>query len=291
MTNHGVYHGVASDSPWKVPDSPKSQRAQNKRKIPFDNSFTKPYSKQHPVKYAKTQHVESKVAHEYQLPELEKKYKAVLKLSNENHSNGMTNDRCEEIAGEFGVGTGRNLRLLAKKASTGESLLRKPGQGAKKTVCNDEKVIDFFKRRAATWEFEFSKEAMAEAMQDELGVGSTTTVTNLMDQLDYKKAKLTIKPSLTDGHAEDRLNWCRERETVDFFSEDCVRVHIDEKWFFCFRSGRTVYVPADAEPPHVFALSKTQIPKAMFFGAVAPPNKARDGKIGCWLVCDQKIAL
>jgi transposase len=132
---------------------------------------------------------------------VEKKYKAVLKFNRETLSNGMTNDRCAEIAEEFGVGTARNLRILAKKASTEDSLLRKPGQGAKKTVCNDEKVIEFFERQSKDWQYEFSKEAMAEAMNEELGVGSTTTVTSLMEQLDYKKSKMTIKPALTEGHA------------------------------------------------------------------------------------------
>ena len=55
---------------------------------------------------------------------------------------------------------------------------------------------------------------------------------------------------------------------------------------------RVMYCPPGVEPPEVFALSKTQIPKLMYFGAVAPPfpKKGFDGKIGLWWVSENKVA-
>ena len=53
-----------------------------------------------------------------------------------------------------------------------------------------------------------------------------------------------------------------------------------------------MYCPPGVEPPAVFALSKSQIPKLMYFGAVAPPNPENrfDGKIGLWWVSETKTA-
>lgn len=60
-----------------------------------------------------------------------------------------------------------------------------------------------------------------------------------------------------------------------------------------YKTSRFVFYPPHIIPPDFTALSKTQIPKVMFLGAVAPPNEAKnfDGRIGLWEVTEEKVAL
>ena len=157
-------------------------------------------------------------------------------------------------------------------------------------MTNRDDIAEFMVAQAAEWKFEFTFSLMTQTVKDKFGVGSDTSTCEMMQA--WSKTKQSIQPFLTPTHIENRFKWCSERENVDFFDESKVSVHIDEKWFYAFRSGRVLYCPPNVEPPSVFALSKTQIPKLMYFGAIAPPNVERgfDGKLGLWWVSETKIA-
>ena len=91
-----------------------------------------------------------------------------------------------------------------------------------------------------------------------------------------------------------RINWSIEWNDFDFFDNNEVVVHIDEKCFYAFQeSGKVCYCPPGVDPEPFYALSKTQIPWCMFLGAVAAPrwDKDFDGKIGLWHVGEEKVAL
>jgi hypothetical protein len=68
---------------------------------------------------------------------------------------------------------------------------------------------------------------------------------------------------------------------------------LDEKCFYAFDArGKIVYLPPGVDPKPMYALSKTQIPWAMFLGIVGAPRLDRgfDGKIGLFHVGEPKIA-
>ena len=202
----------------------------------------------------------------------------------------MTNLKADEIASKWDVGTGPRLRSLCRQALKGESLAPKSGRGRKCSVSNRNDICEFMAERAAEWKFEFTVEVMTQSVRDQFDVGSTTSIGKIMKE--WTKKRRSIQPFLTLQHMNDRLEWCQQRENVDFFDDNKVYCHIDEKWFYAFRAGRVMYCPPGVEPPEVFALSKSQIPKLMYFGAVAPPNpgKGFDGKIGLWWVSEKKVA-
>jgi hypothetical protein len=116
-------------------------------------------------------------------------------------------------------------------------------------------------------------------MKEELGVGSKQSIRDIKILEQWTTVKQQIKPLLTPKHMVDQFEFSNARKDSDLFSSAKVPVHIDEQWFYCFRSGRTLHVLSGVEPPALFALSKTQIPKAMFLEAVAPPMKRANSMV------------
>jgi len=134
---------------------------------------------------------------------------------------------------------------------------------------------------------------MALAVKDHFGVGSKCTIQKIIETEKWSDIRRYIKPFLTPAHMMDRKIWCTDRLKFFFFSEAKLYVRIDEKWFYSFREGKVLHCPPNTEIPKLFALSKTQIPKVMFLGAVAPPlpKFKFDGRIGLWTVSEKKVAL
>ena len=111
--------------------------------------------------------------------------------------------------------------------------------------------------------------------------------------LEYTKTRRVIPPFLTEDHKRERLKWAEEWVNFDFFDENIVVIHIDEKCFYAFSNrGKVSYLPPGVDPKPLYALSKTQIPWVMFLGAVTTPrdDKNFDGKIGLWHVGEEKVA-
>jgi hypothetical protein len=226
-------------------------------------------------------------------PGAERNYQAVFQYNKEksvNNNNRLSNQRTDEVAKEFGL-TGRHLRKLAKQVGS-RSFNRKKGTGQQPTIANRKDIVEFMESKAKEWDYEFTQRAMADAVRERFEVGCLSTVQKMMYLEEWTKSKNYIKPYLSPKHELARLQWAQERKDFDFFSTEKVVVHIDEKYFYAYRNGRIIYYPKGCEPPTTTALSKTQIPKVMFFGAVAPPNPSKnfDGRIGLWLVSAKKEA-
>jgi hypothetical protein len=219
---------------------------------------------------------------------IERKWHAVLEFTLLQCQGMSTNQALDEIGAKWGVGTGRNVRYLASMVDERGSLMRKEGSGSPKSVVSRKDIQDYFREQAEEWEFIFTYEAMALALKEKFDVGSTKTVKFLMDFMEWRKSRKSVKPFLTEAHMEARLEHASEWVNVDFFDEDDVVVHIDEKCFYAFdRRGKVVYLPPDVDGVSFHALSKTQIPYVMFLGAVAAPRPQKrirweDWTLSCW---------
>jgi hypothetical protein len=226
------------------------------------------------------------------LPAAERKYQAVFQYREEKSANNnhLSNERTDAVAKKFGL-TGRYLRACSKEAGS-RSFNRKEGTGQQATVSNRKDIVAFMESKAKEWDYEFTQRAMAEAVMEKFEVGCLSTVQKMMHLEEWTKSKNYIKPFLDEKHELARLRWAQERKDFDFFSPEKVAVHIDEKYFYALRDRKIIYYPKGCNPPKTTALSKTQIPKVMFFGAVAPPNASKnfDGRIGLWLVSKTKVA-
>ena len=225
-------------------------------------------------------------------PAAELKYRAVIEYRDEKSANNniLSNARTDEIGKQYDI-SGRHLRSLSKKIGS-RSLNRKSGTGQQPTVSNRKDIVEYMESKAKEWDYEFTQRAMTAAVKEKFEVGSLLTIQKIMYLEEWTKSKNYIKPWLSTEHELARLQWAEKRKGFDFFSTEKVVVHIDEKYFYAFRNGKIIYYPKDYEPPQTTALSKTQIPKVMFFGAVAPPNASKkfDGRIGLWLVSKPKVA-
>ncbi len=225
---------------------------------------------------------------------LESKWKAVLAFQHLQDTGQSSNAALNEIGERLGVGSGRNVRLLADYVDERGTLVRKIGSGAPRSVSNRPDILEFFESKAEEFDYLFTFEAMANAIQEKFGVGTKSTVKTIMDHLQYSKKRRVIRPFLTEEHKVERLEWAKKWSHFDFFDENTVVVHIDEKCFYAFSNrGKVAYMPPGMDPDPLYALSKTQIPWVMFLGAVAAPrgDKGFDGKIGLWHVGEEKVAL
>src|SRR3546814_7872420 len=113
---------------------------------------------------------------------------------------------------------------------------------------------------------------MAIAVRHRFGCGSRPSIQRLMQDLGWRRVRQRIIAPLTPDHRAARVNHAEKWLNFSFAGDPTVVIHIDEKWFYSFRNGRTIYIPPDVPPPKFVALSKTQIPKVMFLGAVAAPR-------------------
>jgi transposase len=226
--------------------------------------------------------------------DVERRWKALLEYQVAKLQGRATHVLCDELAAKYGFKSGRTIRNLPQRLDERGTLSRKPGSGAPRIVSGNVDILEFFASKAVEWEYTFTYEAMVIALQEQFGVGSTTSVKNIMDHLEYTKKLRIIRPFLNLDHMKVRLDWANEWVQWNFFDENTVVVHIDEKCFYAFQTrGKVMYCPPGVDPEPFYALSKTQIPWCMFLGAVAAPRLSQgfDGKIGLWHVGVEKEAL
>lgn len=283
----GKFAGILPGSP--LQQMKKGDRI-SKKKLFFDQIHPVEIFRKKPLVVPKSTKVEERV---FSVNE-ENKYFAILDYERELISEKkVANVRTNEIAALHQAGSGRNLRKLAANARLHRSLIRKEGSGRPPTVTNREEIIQFMREWAKERDYEFTLEQLGYAVKNQFGVGSKCSVRRIMVIEDWVKSKKYIKPYLSEQHEADRLAWAEDRDETDFFQEEVVVVHVDEKYFYAIVGGRVCHYPKDCEPPSHACLSKTQISKVMFFGAVAPPNPARefDGRVGLWKVTEEKSAI
>lgn len=193
------------------------------------------------------------------LASLQSRWAAVALYNRISGSNRMTNKIVDKIASRFGIGTGRRLRQLAMVASKTGDLTRQPGQGAKVTVLHE--VNESMEAQAKEFGYAFTLEAMAEAVKADIGKGSKRTIMRAMAKFLWRRRRQKIKPFLTLKHMSDRLEWAKKWISFKYAENNTIVIMIDEKWFYAFKEGRMLHLPDGVEPEHLFALSKTQVPK------------------------------
>lgn len=101
-----------------------------------------------------------------------------------------------------------------------------------------------------------------------------------------------VAPLLNEVHIAYRLAWCQTYKDDKFGHDLFVHIDVDEKQFYAKQLGGNLYVPRvyleDTDLfPHICdeatinVQSKTNVPKVMFFGAMARPRPeyAFDGRI------------
>lgn len=209
-----------------LPDSPITKennfKRVSKKKKHFDEISNPPIFKKKPISIPEPK---PKIQNEDK-EKLEIQYKAIIAYEIERvlHKT-VSNARAEEIVKKYQVGSVRNLQRIAKKVRDDQSLIRNKGSGRPATVSNREDIICFIEEKAKEWDYTFNLRAMAGAVVQEFGVGSTTSITRILENEDWRKFKAYIKPYLTDKHKEARLSWCLERIKNNFFSADKVPVH------------------------------------------------------------------
>ena len=192
---------------------------------------------------------------------LERRWQAVVEFKVLKAMGMSTNSLVDEIADRYDLGTGRNVRIIVEKTEKRKSLLRKEGSGRIPYVSTRVDVQEFFAAQAVEWEYSFTFEAMAIALKQNLGLGSTNTVKAIMEHLEYRKARRIVRPFLTPDHQAARLAWANRWIEYDFFGSDTIVLHLDEKCFYAFDArGKIVYLPPGVDPEPLYALSKTQIP-------------------------------
>lgn len=190
---------------------------------------------------------------------LQRRWAAVATFARISGSGRMTNPIADKIAIRYSIGSGRRLRQLVSTAEKTGDLTHQPGQGAKITVL--EEVNKSMEAQAKEFGYAFTLEAMAEAVRAEMGKGSKRTIMRAMKRFLWKRRRQKIKPFLTLKHMDDRLNWAKRWISFKYTENNTVVVMIDEKWFYAFKEGRMLHLPDGVEPEHLFALSKTQVPK------------------------------
>jgi hypothetical protein len=107
----------------------------------------------------------------------------------------------------------------------------------------------------------------------------------------WRKVYEGYTPLLTQKHMADRLAYATERINE---GENRWQNHfeVDEKWFPAHSSGQKCKLPPGTRRPKKPLQSKNNIGQVMFLVATAlpRPDKAFDGKIGFFRVCEMKVA-
>lgn len=137
------------------------------------------------------------------------------------------------------------------------------------------------------------KRSTIRSLAEAAGLKKSTVHRLFKDGL-LRRHSSTLKPYLKEANKRERLWWCLsmlDQQTLQtelkFIDMENI-IHIDEKWFYITKKGKTYYLLAQEEDPHRTVHNKNYIGKVMFLVAVAKPrydnegNCTFDGKIGIW---------
>lgn len=285
--HHGPFGGIAPDSPLKYIYEPSKKRKRNPKKM-----FTfQDFLRDRRADPSGTRRVVNEDGLTPTLMEvLQRRWRAVLEIQQFRINGPLTNNIWNTVASKYGV-TSQTLRNYEQIAINSGDLTRKPGSGRPASVVDD--VAAEMEKLATEFEYEFTLEVMALKVREKLGIGSKSTVWRVIKDDEWIKVRSKVKPFLTPEHMRERYDWAQRFLAFDYVNGREVRIHIDEKCFDAFPTrGRVLYCPPGVDPPHLYALSKTQIPWVMFLGAVAAPRPQHgfDGKIGLWMVGEEYVA-
>lgn len=97
-------------------------------------------------------------------------------------------------------------------------------------------------------------------------------------------------PLLSNAHKVSRLKFCLSHvnHKTGRFHPMLNVIHIDEKWFDISKVNQNYYVLPNEKKPHRTCISKSHLPRVMFFAAVGVPQWDTekktwwDGRVGIW---------
>ncbi len=182
------------------------------------------------------------------LGDVQRRWAAVAEFNIWKGARKLTNAVCDQIAKKYKLGCGRNIRILAARASKTGDLSRVPGQGRKQTVL--EAVAQEMELQAINFQYHFSFDAMTTKIKNSIGKGSKGTVYKAFVRKLWKRRRQRLINLLNRNHMEARLQFATRMVNHDYGSDEIIDVHIDEKWFYAF-PGRKVmlYLPPNVEAP------------------------------------------
>ena len=129
---------------------------------------------------------------------LEAKHNAIREFSVKQALGEMSNACADEIASKFGVGRGRNLRYLAKRADCGESLTRKEGSG-RCQVRDHATVNQFMSKVAEEQNYVLTFRYLLSRVKEEFGYGSMWLIHQIMQEFEWSKVRCHCPPCRCHG--------------------------------------------------------------------------------------------
>ena len=150
------------------------------------------------------------------------------------------------------------------------------GSGRIASIIDDE-FIAVLTSVAENANYRATQTELAQRMTDEMGFKvCRSTVRRAMVQEEWVRQRQKTRPHLLEHHISHRLDWAaaRRAERANWKKDKkiVVDIHVDEKWFYAFKTGAWLYLPPGVEPPILVCKSKRFIPKVMFIAAVAEPR-------------------
>ena len=117
-----------------------------------------------------------------------------------------------------------------------------------------------------------------EELAQETGVTKSTL--QRYGKQNWRKVKRRIIPLLTDKHKAARIEYAKKWKGKPRNRH----VHIDEKWFSCWRQATDLKLPRGKKAKPKKQVSRTHPTKVMVLSALARPNQKHgfDGKLGIW---------
>lgn len=144
--------------------------------------------------------------------------------------------------------------------SYGEGNLCANVDSRKKQKCG-RKRKNYADNLARIREVPFNRRSTLRSLAFAIGIPKSTLF-NIFQRGEFKRASSTVKPYLTEENKKDRLQFCLSKINSNGFFEDMYdTVHIDEKWFYLTKVKNTYYLCLDEEVPHRTCKSKRFITK------------------------------
>jgi len=142
---------------------------------------------------------------------------------------------------------------------------RMEGSGRIASIIDDE-FIAVLTSVAENANYRATQTELAQRMTDEMGFKvCRSTVRRAMVQEEWVRQRQKTRPHLLEHHISHRLDWAaaRRAERANWKKDKkiVVDIHVDEKWFYAFKTGAWLYLPPGVEPPILVCKSKRFIPR------------------------------
>jgi len=177
IAKRGACGGIAEDSPLKAVAEEGTLRKSSPPNRFTPDVLLRPTRPSTPTKHLFT-NVEVVESTD---DSVEVKWNAVLEFAHHQDLGEMTNQLADEIASEYGTGSGSHLRKLHKKARSHGSLIRKVGSGRPRVLDHDE-VNRFMTKVAAEHGYTVTTSFLLRQVKEEFNYGSHWLLQRIMQE-------------------------------------------------------------------------------------------------------------